>query len=64
MDQAAKAPPVDIDPMSWLFNDFGRQVLRSSTNGGGCFFGAEDFRESEISEFDVADPIDDDVFWF
>jgi len=50
--------------MPHFFNDLRGQVLRSSADRGGCLFSGEDLRETEISQFNVTNFVDDEVFWF
>ena len=62
MDEAAQAPPVDIDLVSHFLDDFGGQVLRSAADGLGGLLKGEYLGQAEVGEFDVAELVDDDVF--
>ena len=62
MNEAAQAPPVDVDLVAHFLDDFGRQVLGSAADGGGCLFGGEDLGEAEVRELDVANFVDDEIF--
>ena len=61
MDEAAQAPPVDIDLVAHFLDDLGRQVLGSAADGLGSLFEGEDLGQAEVSEFDVAVFVDYDV---
>lgn len=64
VQEASKAPPVDVGSMADFLDNFGCQVFRSAADGCGGLFVLEDLGKTEVGEFDVADAINDDVFGF
>ena len=62
VDEAAKAPPVDIVAVPYFLDDFGGEVLGSAADGGGGLFVLQYLGEAEVGELDVAHLIDDHVF--
>ena len=64
VDEAPQAPPVDLDPVPSLLDDFWSQVFWSAAYGHCCLVVTEDLRESKVGQFDVACLVDDDIFGF
>lgn len=62
IDEAAKAPPVDTFVVALPVDDFGCQILGSSTNRFSHFVVFDDFRKSEVCEFDISLLVEQDVF--
>jgi hypothetical protein len=55
VDDTSNAPPINSPSMSFSFDDFWGQVLGSSTDRHGQLLVRTDcFRESEVSELQVA----------
>lgn len=52
VDEDAEGPPVDGMRVAFVEDDFWRNVLGSSTDGIGPFFGSELFDETEVAEFE------------
>lgn len=61
MDEASQTPPINIKPMSDLLDDFGSEILWRSANRCGVFLILQYFGESEVSQLDVAELIDDHI---
>lgn len=62
MQKAAQAPPIHIHPMSHLLHDFWCQVLRSPADRVSSLLVLQDLAEPEVSELDVSDSINYDIF--
>lgn len=64
MNEASEAPPVDIDPMPFLPDDLRSEVFGSAADCLGLLLEVfQDFRQSEVCQFDVTGLIDDYIFW-
>ena len=60
--KVAETPPVDLEAVSDLFDDFWGQILGSAADGGGDFLIVEYFGKAEVGELDVARLIEYHVF--
>ena len=58
VDQAPQTPPININLMPHLLYYFRCQVLRCSTDRGCWLLIAEYFRQTKVSQFDIAHFID------
>lgn len=63
MQKTAQAPPIHIHSMPHLLHNFWRKVLRSPADRVGSLLVLQDLAQSEVSELDVSDSINDDIFW-
>jgi hypothetical protein len=64
-DEAAETPPIDLYAVALFADDFWGEVLWGATDGlGFVFLSFEDLGEAEVSQFDVAGFVDDDVLGF
>lgn len=63
MQKTSQAPPIHIHSMPHLLHNFWREVLRSPADRVGSLLVLQDLAQSKVSELDVSDSINDDVFW-
>ena len=64
VDEAAKAPPVDVGAVSYLFDHFWRQVLRSPADGHCSILLVQHLRQPEVRQFNVPLHVQNDVLRF
>lgn len=62
VNENTQSPPVDGFPMALVEDDFRSNVLGSTADGESSAF-IEDFRESEVSEFQVTIVGDKKILW-
>lgn len=63
MQKTTQAPPIHIHSMSHFLHNFWREVLRSPADRVGSLLVLQDLAQSKVSELDVSDSINDDIFW-
>ena len=65
VDQDAKSPPINCEPMAALVKNFGCNVLSCSAEGVGFLsLVFEELGETEVSQVYITCLIDQNVLWF